>query len=242
MSDCGGVIMSQFIVDSSFWELFPEAKIGVVTLKDFNNIQEQLPEFEGLLKESNEMATAYLTEPVFSDNAVIKVYRDAYKKFKTKKGVRSSIENLLKRSQGEKAVGNINLLVDIYNAASLRYALPCGAEDMDTFVGDLRLTITEGGDEFYLIGEEENNPTLPNELCYKDDAGAVCRCFNWRDGARTMITPNTKNAFLVIELIDPSREDALQEALDFIVEKASTTLQAKVNKYIVTQTEPAIEL
>lgn len=72
--------MSQFIVDQSFWNLFPNAKIGVITLKDFNNIQEQLPEFDSLLKESNEMAGAYLTEPVFSDNEVIKVYREAYKK------------------------------------------------------------------------------------------------------------------------------------------------------------------
>ena len=53
---------------------------------------------------------------------------------------------------------------------------------MDRFVGDLQLTITDGGDEFYLIGDDRNQPTLPGELCYKDDAGAFCRCFNWRDG------------------------------------------------------------
>lgn len=225
--------MGKFIVDQSFWNLFPQAKIGVITLKEFDNIQEQMPEFDRLLKESNEMAGAYLTASVFSENEVVRVYRDAYKKFKTKKGVRSSIENLLKRSQGEKAVGSINPLVDIYNAASLRYALPCGAEDLDTFEGDLQLTITEGGDEFYLIGEEENNPTLPGELCYKDEKGAVCRCFNWRDGARTMITPDTHNAFLVIELVDPNREQALMEALDFIIEKAEQVLNAKTAKYIL---------
>lgn len=234
--------MGKFIVDQSFWDLFPQAKIGVITLKDFDNVQEQLPEFETLLKESNQMAAAYLTEPVFSDNKVVKVYRDAYKKFKTKKGVRSSIENLLKRSQGEKAVGSINPLVDIYNAASLRYALPCGAEDMDTFVGDLKLTITDGGDEFYLIGEEENNPTLPGELCYKDEKGAVCRCFNWRDGARTMITPDTRNAFLVIELVDPDREQALIDALNFVVEKAEQVLKAKTAKYILDTNNREVEL
>ena len=42
---------------------------------------------------------------------------------------------------------------------------------MDHFVGDLQLTITDGGDEFYLIGDDRNQPTLPGELCYKDDAG-----------------------------------------------------------------------
>lgn len=34
--------MSKFIVTDSFWELFPQAKIGVVLLKDFQS-QEQSP-------------------------------------------------------------------------------------------------------------------------------------------------------------------------------------------------------
>lgn len=91
----------------------------------------------------------------------------------------------MKRSTSDRLVTTISPLVDIYNAASLRFGLPCGAEDLDTFVGNLQLTVTEGGDEFYLIGDETNTPTLPGEVCYKDDKGAVCRCFNWRDGERT---------------------------------------------------------
>ena len=54
--------------------------------------------------------------------------------------------------------------------------------------GDIRLGITEGGDAFRPLGEEENAPTLEGELCYRDDAGAICRCWNWRDGERTALT------------------------------------------------------
>lgn len=141
-----------------------------------------------ILEESNGIAQKFLTEDTFSENEVIRTYRQAYQKFKTKKGTRSSIEALLKRSTSDRPVTTISPLVDIYNAASLRFGLPCGAEDLDTFVGNLQLTVTEGGDEFYLIGDETNTPTLPGDVCYKDDKGAVCRCFNWRDGERTMIT------------------------------------------------------
>ena len=175
---------------------------------------------------------------MFSDNAVIQTYRKAYQAFKTKKGARSSIEALLKRASG----GSVNPLVDIYNAASLLYALPVGAEDMDRFVGDLQLTITDTGDEFYLIGDDRNQPTLPGELCYKDDAGAFCRCFNWRDGERTMITNQTQNAFLVIELLDDSREQAFREALDFIQQAATLHLGASVEQQIVTLQEPRITI
>lgn len=113
--------------------------------------------------------------------------------------------------------------MDIYNAASLRFGLPVGAEDSDSFIGDLRLTITDGGDDFYLIGDADNNPTLPNELCYKDDIGAVCRCLNWRDGERTMVTEHTKNAFLIIEALDQEGQNRLQEALKFIEGSAKCT-------------------
>lgn len=234
--------MSNFIVDKSFWELFPTAKIGVVLLSNYQNSEASPAEIVELLQDSNQLAKNYLPNPNFSENKVIQTYRQVYQKFKTKKGARSSVEALLKRSQSDNPVRSINPLVDIYNAASLRFALPVGAEDIDTFVGDLKLTITQGGDEFYLIGESENNPTLANELCYKDDKGAVCRCFNWRDGERTMITDQTKRAFIVIELIDEERVDDLIDALQFIETKAQYYLKAQTQRFILDQDNPSIPL
>lgn len=232
--------MAHFIVDESFWNLFPDAKIGVVLLKDYQKLDESPAELQSLLEESNELAKSFVVEEPFAENPVIQVYRQAFQKFKTKKGARSSIEALLKRAKSGKPVGTILPLVDIYNAASLRFALPCGAEDLDSFQGDLKLTITEGGDDFYLIGSDENNPTLPGELCYKDDAGAVCRCLNWRDGQRTMITEDTQNAFLVIELLDPSREEALEAALQFIVEQSQTYLGGQAASQILDRETPSL--
>ncbi|HEM3495501.1 TPA: B3/4 domain-containing protein [Streptococcus suis] len=234
--------MSQFVVDSSFWSLFPDAKIGVLLLKDYKTPSESPEDLVKLLEESNEIAQKFLTEDTFSENEVIQTYRQAYQKFKTKKGARSSIEALLKRSASDRPVSTISPLVDIYNAASLRFGLPCGAEDLDTFVGDLQLTITEGGDEFYLIGDENNNPTLPGEVCYKDDKGAVCRCFNWRDGERTMITDETKNAFLVMELVNSDRVEDLENALDFISQHAEKFLGVVPEKYLLDRDTPAIAL
>lgn len=234
--------MSQFIVDSSFWSLFPDAKIGVLLLKDYKTPAQSPDELVKLLEESNGIAQKFLTEDTFSENEVIRTYRQAYQKFKTKKGARSSIEALLKRSTSDRPVTTISPLVDIYNAASLRFGLPCGAEDLDTFVGNLQLTVTEGGDEFYLIGDENNNPTLPGEVCYKDDKGAVCRCFNWRDGERTMITDDTKNAFLVMELVNSDRVEDLECALDFISQHAEKFLGVVLEKYLLDCDRPAIVL
>lgn len=234
--------MTQFIADQSFWELFPDAKLGVLLLRNYDNQEDSPQEVKQLLADSHDIAKQYLTEESFSDNEIIQVYRQAYQRFKTKKGARSSIEALLKRVENGQVLSSINPLVDIYNAASLRFGLPVGAEDSDCFVGDLRLTLTEGGDEFYLIGDSKNSPTLPNELCYKDDAGAVCRCLNWRDGERTMITDRTKNAFLIIEALDSKTQARLQDALKFIEDKAKRYLKAETALYTLDQASPSITL
>lgn len=233
--------MSKFIADESFFELFPDAKLGVLLIKNMEN-KESPDEIKDLLIESNSLATQYITNPKFSDNEIIREWRDAYKKFKTKKKVRASIEALLKRVEKDNTVGSINALVDIYNSASLRFGLPAGAEDIDTFVGDMRLTITEGGDEFYALGDDENDPTKEGELCYKDDKGAVCRCFNWRDGKRTMITDDTKNTFLIMEILDDKKLDTLNEALDFVSELSKKYLNADVEKHILDRENSEINL
>lgn len=233
--------MSKFIADESFFEIFPDAKLGVLLIKNMEN-GESPNELKDLLLKSNEEAEKFITNPKFSDNEIIREWRDAYKKFKTKKKARCSIEALLKRVEKDNIVGPINALVDIYNSASLKFGLPCGAEDIDSFVGDLRLTLTEGGDEFYAIGSEENEPTKEGELCYKDDQGAVCRCFNWRDGTRTMINDDTKNTFLIMEILNEEKLETLNEALDFISELSEKYLNANVEKHIVDRKNNEINL
>lgn len=233
--------MSKFIADQSFFEIFPDAKLGVLLIKNMENGPSD-DKLIDMLIESNTIAEQYITNPKFSDNAIIKEWREAYKKFKTKKKARCSIEALLKRVETGNTVGTINKLVDIYNSASLRYGLPAGAEDMDKFQGDLRLTVTEGGDEFYALGAEENEPTKEGEICYKDDAGAVCRCFNWRDGQRTMITDDTKNTFMIMEILNDEKLETLKEAQKFIANLCKELLNADVEEYILDKDNNEIVL
>lgn len=213
--------MSKFIIEDSFWELFPQAEIAVVLAKGIDNTQEGAAgiraEISANLQRANQEAGKFLGAETLSENKAVSVWREAYRRFKTKKGVRCSIEALLKRVEKGNAVGSINPLVDIYNAVSLQYGIPCGGEDLDTFEGDLRLTKTvAGGDEFLALGDEEPDNTLPGEICYLDDRGAVCRCWNWRDGQRTMLTEKTRNAFLIIESVDPCRSAEVREAQEVL--------------------------
>ena len=206
--------MKKFVIENDFWSLFPNAKIGIVVCNGLDNTVKNEEKYKEMLEDAEKEIKKYLQNDEFSSNDVIKVWREAFQKFKTKKGARSSIEALLKRVHNGNHLGNINPLVDIYNSISLRYALPVGGEDIDTFVGDIRLTKAVGNENFITLGTDENAPPYEGEIVYKDNEGAICRCWNWRESVRTMLTENTKNAFLCIELVDEKRTQELENALN----------------------------
>ncbi|WP_346885801.1 B3/4 domain-containing protein [Clostridium sp. UBA4395] len=205
--------MKKFVIENEFWSLFPSAKIGVIVCYGIDNTIKDKEAYKNMILNSEKEALKYLQNAEFSSNEVIKVWREAFKKFKTKKGARSSIEALLKRVHNGNQLGTINPLVDIYNSVSLTYALPCGGEDIDTFVGDIRLTKAVGNENFVVLGTDKSEPPYEGEIVYKDNEGAICRCWNWRESVRTMLTENTKNAFLCIELIDEKRTEEFENAL-----------------------------
>lgn len=157
--------MKSFVAEDSFWELFPQAAVGVVVVKGMKPAaqipQEDVDAIATLLNRANIDAERHLTSDTISENAPVKAWREAYRLFKTKKGARCSIENLLKRVLKGKPVGHITPAVDIYNTVSLTYALPVGGEDLHAIEGDLRLKVTDGGDAFLPLGEEADDPTLP---------------------------------------------------------------------------------
>lgn len=219
--------MKKFIIEDDFWELFPNAKIGIITCNDIDNTIKDENQYKEMISQGEKEALNHLPNEEFSSNEVIKVWRDAFKKFKTKKGARSSIEALLKRVSTGKGLGTINPLVDIYNSISLKYAMPCGGEDMDKFIGDIRLSKATGDESFITLGSDKSEPPYEGEIVYKDDEGAICRCWNWRESVRTMLTEDTKNAFLCIELVDENREKEFENALKELSQLVEENLGGK---------------
>jgi DNA/RNA-binding domain of Phe-tRNA-synthetase-like protein len=94
------------------------------------------------------------------------------------------------------------------------------------------LTTAVGNEEFIPLGTDENSPPYEGEIVYKDDKGAICRCWNWREAVRTMLTENTTNAFLCIELTDESRliefENALKELAKAVQDNLGGTCTASI--------------
>jgi DNA/RNA-binding domain of Phe-tRNA-synthetase-like protein len=201
-------------IDQSVRDLFPDVTVGIIVARGIANAA-ACPECEAILLAAiGETAAALGENADFANLPEIAPWRAAYAAFGVKPSkFRSSIEALL-RSAASGRLGGVNPLVDLYNSVSLRHRVPAGGEDLATIVGPLRLTRAEGGESFFTIGAAEDQPAIPGEVLWRDDAGAVCRCFNWREADRTKLTAGTTDAVLVIESVVPGGEARVRAACD----------------------------
>lgn len=238
--------MKKFEIEEKVFEIIPELNVGVLVLENVEEDKklsdEEAKEVRGLLKKANREAEKFIESDTISENEVVKVWREVYGRFPTKKGARCSLEALLKRIIKEKPVGTILPSIDITNAISLKYGFPIGVEDAAKFEGDLRLGIMKGNEEFYPIGSEEMEPPKEGEIAYADERGAVCRCLNWRDGKRTEVNDGTSYEFVAMECVD-GRVEELKAALDELSDLMVKYLGAKVTaKEILNKEKRSVEI
>lgn len=211
----------KLVIADTIFEAFPDAVLGVVVLHGIDNTQHH-PEITTRLRQAEAALPGKFGGMPEIEHPYIATWREAYRKFGAKpKDYPSSIENLSRRVLNGAAIGHINNLVSLYNTISLRHLLPVGGEDLDKITGDVLLT--RAGDEepaILLLGEKEPRPPKPGEVIYTDDAGAICRRWNWKEADRTKLTPETHNAFLVIEALPPvprgTVETAISELADLV--------------------------
>ena len=200
-------------ISKEIFEKYPYLEVGVIVCRDICN-NKQDDDIQKMIKEVVEEKRQQVDNEDVAKIPTIAKWREIYKSFGAKpKDYKCSCESLLKRIL-KKDMPMINSLVDIYNYVSMKFVLTAGGGDLDTIEGNLFLDFAIGDEEFIPLGEESNNPPWKGEVIYKDNKGVTCRCFNWREGDRTKLTENTKNALLVVENIIESESDTLSDALN----------------------------
>ena len=151
-----------------------------------------------------------------ADHPHIAAWRAAFSAFGAKPSrYPSSAEALIARVIKGQALPRVNVLVDLYNAVSVRHVVPLGGEDADRLEGSLRLTVAEGGEPFDPRGDgAEVEAVAAGEVVWRDDRGVTCRRWNWRQGRRTQLTERTTRAFFVFDRLDGLSAGELHQAAD----------------------------
>ena len=59
-------------------------------------------------------------------------------------------------------------------------------------------------------------------MIYKDEVGAICRRWNWKEADRTKFTEDTQHGFIVIERLPPVDPAIVNRAIDELAEMIQT--------------------
>ena len=223
-------------VDPEIFARFPGVVVGVVVARGLDN-RTPRPELARALRRAERSARERLGSEPVAEHERIAPWREAYRSFGAKPSrYRSSIEALVRRVLGGEELPSINPLVDLYNRVSLDHLLPAGGEDLAAVTGTVRLRFA-GDDEpaVELLGDREPRAPEPGEVIYADDVGAICRRWNWREAARTRLTPDTRDALLVLEALPPAGRPELEAALDDL----GSAVEAVLGGRVVTLASPA---
>lgn len=151
-------------------------------------------------------------------------WAEAYARFGAKPNrTPCSAQALRKRVLKDGGLPAINPVVDLYNAVSLRYAVPVGGENHDAYVGRPLLTIADGSENFdtMMNGEAVIEHPAPGEVIWRDDIGVTCRRWNWRQGTRTRLDSASRRMWFILESLGAMPDEALAEAGDVFCEGLS---------------------
>ena len=216
--------MSTFRYDADILARYPNVIGGVILAHRITNG----PTPESLLisyRAEQEAVKERIGNTPLSQIQSLEAWRGAFRRF----GVdptqyRSAAEALLRRLTKKGDIPSINLLVDIGNMISIRYALPIAVIDAHAVQGGVTVRFAHGSEHSTMLGKNESDSPEPGEVIFSDEAGLViARRWCWRQGEESAAQITTTEAIIAIEAHHANgRRD---------VESALTDLQELLHKY-----------
>lgn len=209
---------------------FPQFRAAVVVATGLAIPAERSPKLDALIAEREGEVRTRFAGMELSSIPGIAVWRAAYKAFGIKKtSYRSSVERLVKNVLADRSLPRINAFVDAYNAVSLTHVMPVGADDLEHVVGDIAFRVARANDSFVdMAGDEDDgasgdaglreDPPKPGEIVYADGEKVLCRRWNWRQDARSLVTTGTTRAVLTIQANGAGALDAAVSDLSTLLE------------------------
>lgn len=147
---------------------------------------------------------------------VVRAYRDFYWKIgidPTK--TRPAGEALARRLLSGKGIDAIEPVVDAGNLASAETMVSIGLYDVNKLPGDLKLTVSNGGEKFYPIGKDEE--MLPKGLPILLSKDVVVHLFPHRDSRLTSIDINSRVVLGLVAGVPGISDELLIHALNRIL-------------------------
>ena len=218
-------------VSQEVFDKLPNALFGVVAVTGVDNTK-PVPAITKMLEDNAEAVRLYFEETgnkAKNDPCVVP-YREAFRALGINPNrYACAAEALMDRIAKGKGMPEINPLVDLGNAISLKYKLPIGAHDIYTFVrpdgtgrgaADTGLEVRPATAEDHFrpfgAGEGEYDDPEPDEVVYVSGHEVRTRRWTWRQSEVGKMTEKTAGVLYPIDgFTDLNRAEVERAIKDF---------------------------
>ena len=205
----------KFIVSKEIFDDIPSALFGVIIARGIDN-HKSYDWIKDMLDESIDDCKKFYEGKVVKESAPITYYRDAFRALGINPNkFMCSIEALVTRTVKKGEMPNINTLVDLGNALSLKYNIPLGIHDIDRFSGDMEIKKSTGNEDFIPFGGNTVEHPDKGEVIYVSGTDVKTRRWTWRQGENSKITEDTTNVFIPLDAFLENKEDMLKLQSEF---------------------------
>src|SRR6266851_7044551 len=211
--------MIVFQYDPAVLARFPTVVGGVILAQNMTNVP--TPDSLQTMYQAEQQATLQrIGNTPLSQITSLAAWRSAMRGF----GVdptqyRSAAEALLRRLTKKGDIPSINLLVDLGNLVSIRYALPVAVFDTRAVQGTVTVHFAGGSERYTTLGQSEMDHPEPGEVVFSDETGLViARRWCWRQSEQSAAQPDTTSAIITVEAHHAGGRRGIEAALNDLLE------------------------
>lgn len=213
-----------FSVSSDIWALFPGMLLVVAKVDKLDNAGPNPLLYDELIK-TGENTRANWGYDDLKLHPFIAAWRDNLRRVGVNPGdFPCAIESLCRQVLKGRQLPDINPVVNFYNMLSVRNVVPVGGWSVDAD-NEIQLRLTEAGEPFTALGKNEPELVAAGEIAYATENRLVTRHFVWRQAEHAKITPETKNVFLIAEILAEAGRDIAER----VEQEFRTELESRFN-------------
>lgn len=231
----------KFVIENKVFETLNDMCVAVIVAKGIDN-SKKIDEISSMLKDSITNTEKEFENIKVKESEYIKCYREAFQKLNINPNkFMCSIEALLTRISKKKGMPEINAVVDLVNAVSIKYKLPMGAHDLDSMKEDFYIRYSVNGDIFLPFGETNTEEVDNNELVYVTSNDVRTRRWIWRQSEHGKIIETSSNIIFPIDAFIGINDDKAIKARDELSELLSKFFNCEIKTGLIDAKNNYIE-
>lgn len=231
-----------YIIEQRVFQMFPSFRRGVIVAHGIDNTSPMAAASEALHNAVRQVTAV----PSATELERIGAWNEAYLTCGVSPDkCTPSVRFLFEQIRKGKPPRSISKLVDLMNATSVKWMVPCGGDSLDAIRGDLRLGIATGDETFApLFKPRAIEHPQPGEIIYftPQTRQVMCRRWTWRNADFSKINPDTASVVVNIDALPPFDDDCLSQAVGEFAKALSATCGGTIYTQVLSAERPSIDI